>query len=262
MSTGIAGRIEPRRLFDLSGRVAVVTGAGQGVGAGIARRLAEHGATVAVNDLVAERAEATASAIREAGGTAQAVTADVCDARAVAEGLRQVVGDLGPVDVLVNNAGVPPSGMHFAAFAETAPADWDRYIQLNLYGVMHCARAVLPPMIDRGWGRLVTIVSDAGRFGEPNMAAYCAAKAGAAGLVRAISREVARFGVTSNAISLGSIEPPEPDVTAAARATRYPTKRLGRPDDIAAAVVWLSSEEAGWVTGQTISINGGLNNAP
>lgn len=253
---------ETRRLFDLTGRVALVTGAGQGVGAGIARRLAEHGAAVAVNDLFADRADATVAGIERAGGSAATVVADVTDADAVADALHQIAEHFGSVDVLVNNAGVPPAGMRLQRFVDTAPPDWDQYLSVNLYGTMHCVHAVLPAMVTQGWGRLVTIVSDAGRFGEPMMAAYCAAKAGAAGFTRGIAREVARHGVTANAISLGSIEPPEPDPSVADRAARYPVKRLGRPDDIAAAVVWLASDDAAWVTGQTISINGGFNTAP
>lgn len=252
----------PSALFDLSGRVALVTGAGQNVGAGIAVRLAQRGAAVAVNDYFPERAESTVRSITAAGGRAIAVPADVTDQDAVRGAVQRSVDELGSVDILVNNVGVPPNGIALGTFLDTTPADWDRYFQINLYGVMYGVHAVLPAMIERRWGRIVTIVSDAGRFGEPSMAAYGASKAGAAGFVRGISKEVGRHGVTSNAISLGGMSNPEYAEGAEARARRYPMKRLGTPDDVAAAVVWLASDDAGWITGQTISLNGGYISGP
>jgi 3-oxoacyl-[acyl-carrier protein] reductase len=245
-------------MFDLTGRVALITGAGQGVGAGIAVRLAEQGALVAVNDIASDRAARTVEAITLSGGKAISAVADVTDRGQIDTALGVVTAELGPVDILVMNAGIPPSGFKIAPFATSSPADWDPYIAINLFGVMHCVHSVIGPMIERGWGRVVAIVSDAGRFGEPGMAAYAASKAGATGFVRALSKEVGPSGVTCNCISLGSIEAEgavDPD--AARRAARYPMRRLGRPDDIASAVVWLASEEAGWTTGQTISVNGG-----
>jgi NAD(P)-dependent dehydrogenase (short-subunit alcohol dehydrogenase family) len=251
------------RLFDLAGRVAVVTGAGQGVGAGIARRLAEFGAIVAVNDLHADRACAVKESIRAAGGHAHAIAADVTDRNAFEHSVREVVAAEGRIDILVNNAGVPPTGMGMTAFVDTSPADWETMLRLNLYAVMYCTHAVLPLMIERQWGRVISIGSDAGRFGDPLLAAYCAAKAGSAGFTRAISKEVGRHGITVNTVSLGSMVTPHfDDPDAERRARRYPMKRLGLPDDVAGAAVWLASEQAGWVTGQTISINGGYVGAP
>jgi NAD(P)-dependent dehydrogenase (short-subunit alcohol dehydrogenase family) len=252
-----------RALFDLSGRVAFVTGAGQGVGAGIARRLAERGAVVSVNDLDADRAGAVTESILAAGGRALAVAADVTDPDAVAESIRVVAAAEGTVDILVNNAGVPPAGMGMTAFVNTSPDDWDKFLRLNLYGVMYCTHAVIPMMIGRQWGRVINIGSDAGRFGDPFLAAYCAAKSGAAGFARSIAKEVGRHQITVNTVSLGSMVTPHfEDPDAERRAQRYPMKRLGRPDDVAAASVWLASEEAGWITGQTISLNGGYIGAP
>jgi 3-oxoacyl-[acyl-carrier protein] reductase len=178
---------------------------------------------------------------------------------------------LGPVAALVNNAG--NAGPHFTMgraplFWETDPGEWDRYFRTNLQGVMNCCHAALPDMVKRGSGRIVTIVSDAGRIGEPKLAAYSAAKAGAAGFMRAIAREVGRFGITANAISLSALEPPldEPGSAeflasdqAKALVSRYAIRRLGRPQDVANMVLFLCSDAAEWITGQTYPVNGGYS---
>ena len=251
--------------LDLTGHRALVTGAGQGVGAGIAALLADAGATVAVNDLVAERAEAQAAELRDAGGDAVAAPFDVTDFERVID----TIGGLGGVDILVNNAGNAGSddwpGM--VNFAETEPADWDRFLRVNLYGVMNATRAALPQMIDAGWGRVVTIISDSARIGEPKMAAYAAAKAGAAGLMRAISKEVGRDGITANSISLGTMRTPLTEASwvgldeqhIAARLRGYPVRRPGLPGDVAGLVGYLVSPGASWITGQTIPLNGGYS---
>lgn len=249
-------------LFSLSGRVAVVTGAGRGVGAGIAETLAAQGARVVVNDLFAERAERTAENIRDHGGHAIAIAADVTDAEAISGLVRCVEANLGGVDILVNNAGIPAGGMDLKTFVESEPADWRRMIDLNLYGVMLATRAVLPGMLARERGRIISIVSDAGRVGEPYQVVYAASKAGAAGFSRALAKEVGKHGITCNCVSLGSVENPsaprDPELVAK-QLRLYPTRRLGRPLDVAAAVVWLASEEASWVTGQTVPVNGGYS---
>lgn len=246
-------------MFDLTGKVASVSGAGQGVSAAVAAWLAERGAKVGANDILAERAKAIAGAIADSGGTAMAAPADVTDCEQIVGAIRSVAAVYGPIDILVNNAEVPPEGFSIVPFRQTTQKDWDRYININIYGVMYSAQAVLESMQSRRIGRIITIVSDSGRFGEPNMAAYAASKAAAAGFMRALSKEAGPFGITCNSLSLGSIEPAvelrsERDEK---RARLYPMRRLGRPDDIAAAVVYLASDEASWVTGQTISINGG-----
>jgi NAD(P)-dependent dehydrogenase (short-subunit alcohol dehydrogenase family) len=153
------------------------------------------------------------------------------------------------------------------AFADTTPGDWDRYFAVNLFGVMHCTRAALPGMIARGGGRIVTIVSDAGRWGEPNMAPYAAAKAGAAGFMRSIAREVGRHGITANNVSLGTIDTIGLAEQAAESAEmaeriqrqlgRYIIRRLGQPQDVAGLVTFLVSPLASWITGQTYPVNGG-----
>lgn len=252
----------PAQLFDLRGRVALVTGAGQGVGAAIACALAARGAAVAVNDLVAERASHVVDQIERSGGRAQAVIADVCDRAAVTDAAQAVASGLGAIDILVNNAGLPlGSAFSFAEFLDTSPEDWERPVRINLFGVLNCVHAVLPGMVERRFGRIVTISSEAGRIGQPGAAAYAAAKAAAVAFSQSLAGEVGKHGITANCVSLGSIandaRPPAPErLTKMLRA--YPAGRLGAPADVAAAVTWLVSAEAEWVTGQTVVVNGGF----
>ena len=249
---------------DLSGRRALVTGAGQGVGRGVALALAEVGAEVLVNDLVPGRAKAVAAEVRDLGGRAQAVPFDVTDGAAVDAALTGA----GRVDVLVNNAGnagrADGSFGELRAFVELEAAQWEPFLQVNLYGVMHVTRAVLPGMVARGHGRVVVVVSDSGRTGEAGMAVYAAAKAGAAGLVRSLAREVAAHGVTVNALALGSVNAmehaPELEQERLGRLLRrYPVGRRGLPADVAHAVLFFGADQAAWVTGQTLSLNGGYS---
>ncbi len=248
--------------IDLEGHSALVTGAGQGVGRGIAHCLAGAGCSVAVNDFVPQRADAVVEEIEAAGGRAMPAVFDVTDFAGVISAVERI----GPTDILVNNAGnAGPLGFNFGPFAESQPSDWERYFAVNLFGVMHCTRAVLPGMIERQDGRVVTIVSDAGRWGEPYMGAYAAAKAGAAGFSRAIAREVGRHGVTVNCVALGSIgaseDSQEQTVEAVEREQRqlrsYIVRRRGRPSDVAGLVTYLVSPLASWITGQTYPVNGG-----
>ena len=244
------------RLFDLSGRVALVTGAGQGVGAGVARCLARQGATVAVNDLFEERASAVAAAIAQTGGRAVPVTADVTDLPALAVAVAGLEASTGPVDILVCNAGVPADGFALRRFREMQPAEWDRFIRLNLYGLLHCCHVTLDGMCARGWGRVIFVSSDAGRQGLPSgISIYGAAKAGGVGFIRNLAAEVGRDGVTANAVSLGRIAGPGVEER---QARHFPVARLGAPEDIGAAIVYLASDEAAWVTGQTLPVNGGV----
>jgi NAD(P)-dependent dehydrogenase (short-subunit alcohol dehydrogenase family) len=258
--------------LDMCGRIAFVTGAGQGAGRAIALALARHNAGgIAVNDFVPERAAAVAEEIRALGVAALAVPADVGDYSAVRSALAAAANALGPVTALVNNAG--NAGPNFAMgraplFWETDPKDWDRYFRTNLQGVMNCCHAALPGMVANNSGRIVTIVSDAGRVGEARLAAYSAAKAGAAGFMRSIAREAGRFGITANAISLSTLEPQldEPAKSeflaseqAKSMSSRYAIRRLGQPDDVANMTLFLCSSAAGWITGQTYPVNGGYS---
>ena len=246
-------------MFDLTGRVALVTGAGQNIGAGIARLLARQGAKVAVNDLLEERAKTTAEAIAAEGGQALAVVFDVTDGDAVREGIARTEAELGPVDVLVNNAGVPP-GMteDLKKFQDSDPAGWARYIDLNLYGVLHCAKAVLDGMLSRGFGRIVTISSGAGQTGIAlGISTYGAGKAAAIGFSRHLAVEVAGKGVTVNCVALGLMDNAGDKEVVAHLARTVPAGRCGSAEDVGAAVVYLASDEASWVTGQTLGVNGG-----
>jgi 2-hydroxycyclohexanecarboxyl-CoA dehydrogenase len=248
-------------MFDLSGRTALVTGAGQNVGAEIARRFAEHGAAVVVNDLFAERAEKVAAELIEGGARAIGIEADVTDLDDVRDLVRQAEDALGPVDILVNNAGVPPNpDWDFVPFHDTSPESWRPWIDINLYGVLHCCHAVVGGMAERGWGRVITIVSDGGRIGEAFLSVYCASKAGAIGFSRALAKELGPKGVTANTIALGTLGPPDGDPDVIAKLARaYPTRRIGRRDVVGPAALWLASDEASWVTGQTIPVNGGYS---
>lgn len=258
--------------LDLGGQIAFITGAGQGVGRAIALALAHHNAGgIAVNDFVPERAAAVVAEIEALGVRAVAVPADVGDHAAVRAAVDAAVAALGPVTILVNNAGnAGPNAQisHSPVFWETKPEEWDRYFRTNLQGVMNCCHAALPGMVTQGKGRIVTIVSDAGRVGEARLAAYSAAKAGAAGFVRAIAREAGRFGITANAVSLSALEPPMDEVTKAqflagdqvkAIVSRYVIRRLGKPDDVASMALFLCSDASGWITGQTYPVNGGYS---
>jgi 3-oxoacyl-[acyl-carrier protein] reductase len=243
-------------VFDLTGRVALVTGAGQNVGAGVATALAAQGARVAVNDREAERATKTVAAIRAGGGEAVEAVFDVTDEDAVTGAVAAIGEQLGPVDILVNNAGVP-MGMKPEQFVDMASSEWRRYIDLNLYGSLHCTAAVVGSMCDRGWGRVIQISSGAGRTGLTlGVSLYGASKSGIEGFVRHLAMEVARKGVTVNTIALGLMDNVPQEATASL-ARAVPVGRLGSPTDVAAAVVYVASDEAAWLTGQTISLNGG-----
>jgi NAD(P)-dependent dehydrogenase (short-subunit alcohol dehydrogenase family) len=245
-------------LFDLTGHVALVTGAGQNVGAGIARALAAQGAALVVNDFHADRASRVAEEINQAGGQAVAIAFDVTDLAEVIAGFDEATARLGHVDVLVNNAGTggPTEPMHVAQFAEMAPDKWAPIIAVNLFGPMNCAKAAIGSMIDRQWGRVITISSGAGQIGmNIGVSPYAAAKAGASGFMRHLAIENAKHGVTVNTISLGLVRDDSGMIEALAKT--IPVGRMGTPTDVGALAVYLASDEASWLTGQTIGLNGG-----
>jgi 3-oxoacyl-[acyl-carrier protein] reductase len=253
--------------FTLGGRHALVTGAGQGIGRCIALTFAEHGAgTIVVNDLFQDRADAVAAEIRDAGGRAVAVAADVTDPAAV-EAMAEVTRRLdAPVQILVNNAGLPPGPVQMMPFLDTEPAQWEPMLRLNLYGVLQVTRTFAPAMVDAGWGRVITMISDAARVGDPFQAVYAAAKAGAAGFSRSLASELGQHGVTVNCIALATVLPGyDPAVGLSDDLQRrfkpYAMRRPGRPEDVAPTALLLASEAGQWITGQVYPVNGGYSYA-
>jgi 2-hydroxycyclohexanecarboxyl-CoA dehydrogenase len=253
----------------IGGRSALITGGGAGVGRAISIQMARAGALVWVNDLNLERAEKVAAEIEGEGLRAKPVTANVTEIESV-QAMREITG---PVDIVVNNAG---SGVrafgageaHIRPFVDTTPAEWDPVIKVNFSGVLHVTHTYLPAMIEAQWGRILTIVSDAGRKGERNQAVYGAAKAAAMGFARGLAAEVGRSGITVNCIALGTIR--HGDMTTGfdedparekAIIRPYPMGRLGRVDDPAPLAVLLCSDAAEWITGQVYPVNGGYTSA-
>lgn len=240
-------------VFDLTGKTALVTGAGQGVGAGIAKVLAEAGASVLVNDFHPERAERVAS---EVGG--RALPFDVSDLAAV----QQAVESAGQVDILVNNAGIPPS-MRPVQFRELPPEEWAPYIDVNLYGVLNCVKATVDGMCDRGWGRIITISSGAGTTGLGiGVSIYAAGKGAGISFMRHLATECGRSGVTANTLALGLMQRDTAKSEESRTVTKglergIPVGRLGTGQDVGYACAYLASNEAAWMNGQTIGLNGG-----
>ena len=251
-------------MVDLQGRVALVTGASRGIGRAIALALAERGSAVAVNfQTRSGDADAVVAEIRSAGGRAIAIRADVSIGAQVAKLVARAVGELGPVDVLVNNAGIAISGVR--------EEDFDRGIAINLKSAFLCTEAVLPAMTARRWGRIVNISSDAGRVGSSLESVYAGAKGAIISFTKTIARETARLGVTANIVCPGPTNTemlqdvaaahPDADKVLERLARAVPMKRLGQPTDVAWAVRFFASEQASYITGQTLSVSGGLTMA-
>ncbi|WP_369253959.1 SDR family NAD(P)-dependent oxidoreductase [Streptomyces sp. R35] len=242
--------------MSLQGKVAVVTGGARGIGRGIATVLAAKGAAVAVWDLNTEGAEKTVAEIQAAGGRALAVGGDAADAAAVARSAARTREEFGPVTILVNNAGTTA----YEPFTNISEASWDRMIGINLKGPFLVTRELVPDMLEAGWGRIVNISSSSAQTGAPAMAHYAASKGGVIGLTRALAIEYADKGITVNHVPPGFIDTPlvrQGPVDVEAVAAHMPMKRAGQPEDVAYAVAYLASEEASYVTGQTLSTNGG-----
>jgi 2-hydroxycyclohexanecarboxyl-CoA dehydrogenase len=233
-----------------------VTGAGQGIGRGIATKLAAEGATVVVTDINEDTAKETAATIGGVG-----IRTDVTSRESVEAMVEQVMRQFGRIDVLVNNAGWDKSG----PFVDSDPADWDRIIAINLYGVLHTSKAVLPIMAAQGAGSVVNLASDAGRVGSSGEAVYSAAKGGVIAFTKATAREMARHQVNANCVCPGptdtalfaSVGGDNPKLREALTKA-IPFRRLAQPEDLANVVAFLASDEAAYVTGQTVSVSGGL----
>jgi 2-hydroxycyclohexanecarboxyl-CoA dehydrogenase len=249
----------------MSERVALVTGGARGIGRAICLDLAADGRSVAVADLSADVSAETVAAVEAAGGRAVAVELDVTDSDSVHAGVRQAEEALGPVEIVVNNAGWD----ELRPFLETDEDFWDRVIEINYKGCLRVTRRVLPGMVERGFGRIVNIGSDAGRVGSSSEAVYSGAKGGVIAFTKTVAREVARSGVTANTVCPGPTRTPMLDAMAASGGEKLvesltravPMRRLGDPADVAAAVAFLASERAGFITGQTLSVSGGLTMA-
>jgi 2-hydroxycyclohexanecarboxyl-CoA dehydrogenase len=251
----------------MSNRVAIVTGGAQGIGKGIATTLAEAGFKVAVADLNLPAAEQTAKEIGAAGGTVIAVEIDVTRTASVEAAVREVEAELGPVEVVVNNAGWDD----FMPFVQTTEEFWDKILEINFKGALRVIKAVVPGMTERGFGRVINIGSDAGRVGSSLEAVYSGAKGGVIAFTKTLAREVAAKGVTANTVCPGPTDTPalrsfaagsgDAEKVIAGMARAVPMKRLGTPEDIGPAVAFLASDAACFVTGQTLSVSGGLTMA-
>src|SRR5829696_777893 len=244
-------------MIDLSGRVALVTGASRGIGRAIAMKMAGQGATV-IGAARGTNAAATVEAIVASGGKAEAATVDVTDAAAIEQLVAATLARHGRIDVLVNNAGITKDQLLLRMKRE----DWDAVIATNLTAAFALTQAVLKPMIRQRSGRIVCISSIVGQSGNAGQANYAASKAGLIGFAKSLAQEVASRNITVNVVAPGLIET---DMTRAMTedsrgewTARIPLKRLGTPDDIAAAVCFLASDEAAYITGQVLAVNGGM----
>jgi 2-hydroxycyclohexanecarboxyl-CoA dehydrogenase len=248
----------------LEGKTIIVTGGGGGIGGATCRRLAKEGARIAVLDLNADAAGTVAAAIRAEGGQAAAIRCDITDRASVDAAVAATQAQLGPVDVLVNNAGWDV----FKPFTKTVPAEWDKLIAINLTGALHMHHAVLPGMAARKSGRIVNIASDAGRVGSSGEAVYAACKGGLIAFSKTIAREHARHGITVNVVCPGPTDTalfadykegagnPEKLMEAFTRA--IPLGRIAQPEDLPGAILFFASADSAFVTGQVLSVSGGL----
>jgi len=265
--------------LNLKGRVALVTGGGQGVGRAICKELAAEGVKVIVNDLFAERAEAVAKEICDAGGDAVASPGDITKPDSVQALVAKGKETFGLIGILVNNAGVTPErrtkGGMPPLFIETPDREMHQTVELNVYGTMYCCRAVLPDMVAQKWGRVISIASEAGRIGEARLAAYSGAKAAIIGLTKALAKEHGRDRVTANVVVLGAVShegiapgqatsadaTPENNERLAKMLNAYPSAkglgRLSRPEDVSGVVAFLASDRAAFITGQHVGASGG-----
>ncbi|MBK0870370.1 SDR family oxidoreductase [Saccharopolyspora sp. HNM0986] len=252
----------------MSNRVAFVTGGAQGIGEGISKTLGAQGFRVAVADLNLQRAKETAGSITSGDGKAVPVEVDVTDTGSVESALKTAADELGPVEIVVNNAGFDD----FMKFVDTTEEFWDRILEVNFKGALRVVKTAVPGMIDRGWGRVVNVGSDAGRVGSSLESVYSGAKGGIISFTKTLAREVATKGITANTVCPGPTDTPalrkfadssgqDAEKVIGGMTKAVPMRRLAEPDDIAAAVAFFASDAAGYVTGQTLSVSGGLTMA-
>lgn len=253
-------------MYKLDGRSALITGAATGIGRAIAVRLAKEGCDVAVVDVNRAGAEETAALVTREGRRAVAITADVSDYQQVTAAAAEVINTFGKIDLLYNNAGI----IRMGSVADLALEDWNTVFRINVDGVFHCCKAVVPHMVERGTGRIVNTASWFGKIGKANYGAYCASKFAVIGLTQSLAAELAPRKINVNAICPGTIVETgmrdEADrksreqglATAKERESAIPLGRVGYPDDIARVAVFLASDEASYMTGQAINITGGL----
>ncbi len=249
---------------NLTDKTVIVTGGAGGIGSATCRQFAQAGAKVAVFDMNLAAAKQVAEEIKASGGTAAAFACDITDRAAVDAAVAATIESLGPVDVLVNNAGWDI----FKPFVKTTPDEWDKLIAINLTGALHMLHAVLPSMVDRNSGRVVTVASDAARGGSSGEAVYSACKGGLVALSKTLAREHARHNITFNVVCPGPTDTAllagvaegarDPAKLIDAFRSAIPLGRLGQPDDLAGAIVFFASDAASFITGQVISVSGGL----
>lgn len=246
------------------GRTVLVTGGGGGIGGATCLRFAREGARVAVCDINPEAAEAIVRKITDDGGTAAAIQMDITNRQSVDSALQAIESGLGPVDVLINNAGWDI----FRPFVDTDPAEWDKLIAINLLGPLHLHHAVLPGMVQRRRGRIVNIASDAARVGSSGEAVYAACKGGLVSFTKTIAREHSRHGITANVVCPGPTDTAlfagykegagNPEKLEEAFRRAIPLGRIGQPGDLPGAILFFASDDAAYVTGQVLSVSGGL----
>jgi len=246
--------------MSLEGKNAVVTGGASGIGLATCRRLAQAGAGIGVWDVNEEGAERTAAELAAAGARAVACKVDVSARAQIAAGVERVHGKLGPVQILVNNAGMTS----FRPFLEVTEEEWEQVMAVNLKSMFLCTQAVLPDMLEAGWGRVINISSSSAQTGSARMTTYASSKGGVIAFTKSLALELATSGVTVNNIPPGFVDTPMLQASTASivggiegQAQKSPMKRPGRPEDIAAACAFLASDEAGYITGHTLGVNGG-----
>ncbi len=245
--------------MSLSGKVAVVTGGSRGIGRAVCLRLAEMGARVLINYVSrSDAAEKTLAEIKAGGGDAQLAKFDVADSAAVREGFKKILADCGRIDIMVGNAGITRDGL----LATMKEEDWDLVLNVNLKGTFNCIKAVCRPMMKRRWGRIIVISSVVGFTGNAGQANYAAAKAGLTGLIKSTARELASRGITVNGVAPGYIDTDMtsrlPEAVKDKILAEIPLGILGEARDVAGAVAFFASEDARYLTGQTIHVNGGM----